>query len=69
MKSGLKMVLLALCGAAIAASSGCGRVDNFDERHHRIMQVWEHDLRALNDDWDSFWLVDRPSRLTRYPVD
>jgi hypothetical protein len=28
--------------------------------------VWDEDLRMANEDWDRFWLMDRPSRLSRW---
>jgi hypothetical protein len=35
------------------------------ERHKRIL---ENDLQQFNDDWDLFWLNDRPSYMTPYRV-
>jgi len=28
--------------------------------------VWDENLRMANEDWDSLWLLDRPSRLSRW---
>jgi hypothetical protein len=28
--------------------------------------VWDENLRMANEDWNSLWLLDRPSRLSRW---
>ncbi len=28
--------------------------------------VWDEDLRMANEDWNRLWLMDRPSRLSRW---
>lgn len=37
------------------------------DRDNDFALAVDSNLRAANDDWDRFWLLDSPSRLTRYP--
>ena len=64
MKIFLAMVLLVL-GLGILA--GCAPKDErsarrIEERNRTIRS----DLDGLQDDWQTFWLTDEPSRLSRY---
>ena len=64
MKLFLTMILLVL-GLGILA--GCEPKDErtarrIEERNRSIRT----DLEALPDDWETFWLTDQPSRLSRY---
>ena len=64
MKIFLAMVLLVL-GLGILV--GCGPKDErsarrIEERNRAIRT----DLDGLQDDWQTFWMTDEPSRLSRY---
>ncbi|NLX21168.1 MAG: hypothetical protein GXY55_05775 [Phycisphaerae bacterium] len=55
-------ILLGLLSLAVGCGDGVAITSRErQERHRRIM---ENDWKQLNDDWDSFWLMDRPGRLT-----
>lgn len=46
---------------------GCaGVARSYDDRLNVHDQDLDMDMRQLADDWDSFWLMDRQSRLTRW---
>ncbi len=57
-------VLFVLCVAVWL--SGCGLGDTEHQRELRYKHVVDVNSRELIDDWDHFWLMDRPSRLTRW---
>lgn len=38
------------------------------DRINRHTVVRDTDFRMLSDDWDRFWMIDRPSHLTFYPM-
>jgi hypothetical protein len=40
-----------------------GQVDN------QITRTTYLNLRGVNQDWLSLWLLDRPSRMSRYPIE
>ena len=47
--------------------SGCATLSETSaERRQRWVQVWEHDRRALAEDFDSVWQTDRTGRLSRW---
>ncbi|KPK84440.1 MAG: hypothetical protein AMJ81_05545 [Phycisphaerae bacterium SM23_33] len=56
------MVLLILLAAAFLA--GCGMVDSYGEREQRYKNITDMQLRMAVDDWDYFWLAERPSYLS-----
>ncbi len=39
-----------------------------EQRKNEVARAVDTNLRQLNNDWDSFWLLDRPLRLSMYPV-
>lgn len=43
---------------------GCGLVHTPQERHRRYRTITKLNARMIVDDWDYFWLADRPSHLT-----
>ncbi len=43
---------------------GCGLVSSYQDRERRYYFVTGYNLREAVDDWDFFWLYDRPSYLT-----
>ena len=59
-------VLIVLCVAVWL--SGCGLADTENQRKLRYKHVVDANTRMLIDDWDHFWLMDRPSKLTHWHV-
>lgn len=60
-----------LCAALLAALLigivGCETTIRSEEQrsaHHR--RIMENDLKLLVEDWDMFWMVDRPTRLSKW---
>ncbi len=61
-------VLLALI-LIPAALSGCATMtESPAERAHNVGQVGNYNILEINEDVDSFWLVDHPSRLTTWII-
>ena len=56
------LVLLVLCVGFFV--SGCGMVDTYAQRERRYRNILDYNSRQAVDDWDYFWLADRPSYLT-----
>ncbi|MEX0776976.1 MAG: hypothetical protein WD042_14820 [Phycisphaeraceae bacterium] len=42
--------------------------DTAQQRKNRQARAVDTTLRAIHDDWDYFWLIDRPTNLSRYPI-
>jgi len=55
-------VLVVLLVAACLA--GCGLVHTHEERKRRYKSITKLNARMIMDDWDYFWLAERPSYLT-----
>ena len=63
------IVLLALLSGWMSLSSGCATpAYSAQERDKLIARTWRYDGRQAVDDWDSFWLLRPPSRLTVWHV-
>ena len=65
------IVLLALLSGCMFLSTGCVfRTPAYSakERSAMINRTWRYDARQAVDDWDSFWLLRPPSRLTIWHV-
>jgi hypothetical protein len=60
------LVLLILLAAMFLA--GCGLVHTYGERERRYGNIADMQLRMAVDDWDYFWLAERPSYLTYWYV-
>jgi len=61
------LILLAVLAAVVVV--GCsGLVDTPSQRHRRIMNSIEYDSHRIVDDWDHFWLADRPSYLSYWNI-
>ena len=58
------LILLALLVATVMSGCGPGMVHSAAERKRRHRNIATLEARQINDDWDTFWMVDRPSRLT-----
>ncbi len=45
---------------------GCAGTLSEDSQMHttRVKRNMKTDLKLMSEDWDRFWMVDRPSRLT-----
>jgi len=65
-KSVLLGVLIGL--SLVVAGCGPGVVKTQAERRNTYRQAFNMDMRQLVDDWDTLWLVERQSRLTRWQV-
>ena len=61
-----RLVLFAALAALAFSIAGCGdgTAESKRERQERYKRVMNNEFKQINDDWDSFWLMDRPSRLT-----
>ena len=61
-----RLVLLTILAGALTLTFGCGDGMSITgrERQERYKQILDSDMKQINDDWNSFWLMDRPSRLT-----
>ncbi len=59
----MKRLLVALL-LLVGVLSGCGLVSTYPERERRYGAITNLNLREAVDDWDYFWLADRPSYLT-----
>jgi len=58
----MKKLLALTILLAAAMLSGCGLADtSISERQGRYKDSLRISSRMINDDWDSFWMVDRPS--------
>lgn len=67
MQRWILMITLATM-AGLAAGCGDGMAKTRRERAEEYRHVVESDMKQLNDDLDSFWLMDRPSRLSWWRV-
>ncbi|MFG0285796.1 MAG: hypothetical protein ACF8R7_15380 [Phycisphaerales bacterium JB039] len=80
--SRIAIVMLGVCAAA--SLTGCAsrhariRANPTPELHtltgryvdqqNDFAIMWDENVRMLRQDWDRFWYVDRPSRLTPEPI-
>ncbi len=55
-------ILLLVCLAMLLA--GCGQVDTPEQRMNRWRNEIDWSLRGAVDDFDLFWLADRPTYLS-----
>jgi hypothetical protein len=69
------ILVVLLCGLAVVVS-GCsapsgkvvGVTDTNAERQNRLTEVHNTGWREFVDDWDIFWLQEKPLRLSEYPI-
>ena len=66
-----RILLLWALGACVLAAGGCGDgiADTRRDRQERYKRIFDSDMKQINDDFDSFWLNDRPSRLSWWRVE
>lgn len=63
-----KTLLALIAVSCCFAGFGCGVARSYKDREHVWSQTTDRDLRMLVDDIDSFLMMDRPSRLTKWQV-
>jgi hypothetical protein len=78
MKLPVAIILIALLCTLAVLFSGCGQptqpgkvvgvADTSAERQARIKDVRNIGWRQFVDDWDAFWLQDKDTRLSEYPI-
>lgn len=62
---------LAIFGLALVSMvmTGCATItESPAERAHNFRQVENYNAMMFNEDFDDFWLIDRPSRLSTWIV-
>jgi hypothetical protein len=57
-----RFLVVAILFASMLA--GCGMVSSYKDRERRYGAIVNYNMRGLVDDWDFFWLFDRPSYIT-----
>ena len=65
-----RFVLYTLLTCMTVLSGGCLGTPGYtgEERSRMIGRTWSYDMGQAVDDWDSFWLLRPPSRMTRWNV-
>lgn len=53
---------------SLAATGTQGLLDSTDQRNRRMRYIDNVQRRQLTDDWDTFWLYDRSTKLTPFIV-
>ena len=64
----MKRLLALLILTAATFLAGCGVTYTYRERERRFRHTNDIQARMLIDDFDSFWLYDRPSYLSYWYV-
>ncbi len=65
----MRKLLMIAVFASLALASGCATVSKTPQETLATYEsVIELDLRQLSDDWNSWWLLDRQCRLTKWHV-
>ncbi|HZN63684.1 MAG TPA: hypothetical protein VFB66_00160 [Tepidisphaeraceae bacterium] len=66
----MKLIVLSVLLAGCAfVSTGCATPAHSPrERSAMINRTWRYEGRQAVDDWDTFWLLRPPSRLTKWNV-
>ncbi len=64
MKSLIVLMLLSLT----ILVTGCTMTETCAEAHQRRMNIVDVQMREMAEDWDTLWLMDKPSELTPYHV-
>lgn len=64
-----RLALCALLLAGMVSMTGCATpAYSAQERDKMISRTWRYEGRQAVDDWDEFWLLRPPSRLTIWHV-
>ncbi len=62
-----KLLILSVLVACICMS-GCSMTETTGERFQRYGNIVDIQSRQMTEDWDYFWLMDRPSNLSPWHV-
>jgi hypothetical protein len=63
----MRLSILLGCLTALTVLTGCnGMVQTYEDRKNTYSRVLDTDTRQLVDDWDTFWMADRQTRLTEW---
>lgn len=62
-EAGVDNLRAAISNDLVTYGATQGQVDN------QITRTTYLNLRGVNQDWLSLWLLDRPSRMSRYPIE
>jgi len=62
MRKLLAVLMLAAFSISLAGCATLGQSSR--ERSHRISEVHEKNWKMAVEDWDRFWLIEEPSRLS-----
>ncbi len=69
MRSAKRLVLCGLLAALAASMTGCATpAYSARERDKMIARTWRYEYRQAVDDFDEFWLLRPPSRMTIWHV-
>lgn len=60
--------LLVVMVVLVALQPGCSLTQTASEHMHTYDRDVYHDVRLIPDDWDMFWMLDRPTRLSRWLI-
>ena len=64
-----RLAVCVLLAAGASSVTGCATpAYSARERDKMISRTWRYDQRQAVDDWDEFWLLRPPSRLTQWHV-
>jgi hypothetical protein len=64
-----RLVLCAALAMLLSSMTGCATpAYSATERNKMISRTWGYEARQAVDDWDEFWLLRPPSRLTIWHV-
>ena len=61
-----RLVLIFLAVGIGLSIFGCGTTKSYAERERAYQVITDQEFRQLIDDFDTFWLMDRPARLSRW---
>ena len=64
----MRHVLILLSVGLMLGSLGCTVTKTASERRHVQKQQYDLENRELVEDIDTWWMTDRPSRLTKWHV-
>lgn len=63
----MRALLLLVVMVGLVLLGGCATMtQSSEEVTAQYGRIWGYELQQMSDDWNFAWLVDRPSRLTRW---